>query len=195
MPLIHAAALAEDGESPQSLSCGPRTLNNDPAIAVLREQALVEHALRHTLVADSLALQIKLPPEGVPAPIARSSPAVAGGTPVVETLASTSLWAVAVLKALAQARFLTLFGYLSPVLVRSESDVVQCRGGRSPAMSIPCIMPPRCADAPAGLGLPGAGAAGRRSRGWRLGCRFHRAGMQGGFTRSLFLPASRPLLP
>lgn len=47
-------------------------------------------------------LQVKLPPEGVPAPLARSSAAVAGGTPVVETLASSSLWAVSVLKALSQ---------------------------------------------------------------------------------------------
>jgi len=70
--------------------------------AVLAEQALVEHALRHTLVADALALQIKLPPEGVPAPVARASAAVAGGAPVVETLASSSLWAVSLLKALSQ---------------------------------------------------------------------------------------------
>lgn len=47
-------------------------------------------------------LQLRLPPEGVPAPLARASAAVAGGSPVVETLASTSLWAVATLKALSQ---------------------------------------------------------------------------------------------
>jgi hypothetical protein len=45
---------------------------------------------------------VRLPPEGVPAPLARASAAVAGGSPVVETLASTSLWAVATLKALSQ---------------------------------------------------------------------------------------------
>lgn len=47
-------------------------------------------------------LQVRLPPDGVPAPLARASAAVAGGSPVVETLASTSLWAVATLKALSQ---------------------------------------------------------------------------------------------
>ena len=46
--------------------------------------------------------QVRLPPEGVPAPLARASAAVAGGSPVVETLASTSLWAVATLKTLSQ---------------------------------------------------------------------------------------------
>jgi hypothetical protein len=46
--------------------------------------------------------QVRLPPDGVPAPLARSSAAVAGGSPVVEALASTSLWAVATLKALCQ---------------------------------------------------------------------------------------------
>ncbi len=72
------------------------------AHAVLREQAIVQHALRQTLVADALTLQLKLPPAGVPAPVSRSSPTVAGGAPVVDVLAVTSVWAVHILRSLSQ---------------------------------------------------------------------------------------------
>lgn len=72
--------------------------------AVLREQAIVQHALRKTLVVDALTLQMKLPPPGVPAPVARASPTVAGGTPVVEVTAVTSVWVVHILRHLAQVR-------------------------------------------------------------------------------------------
>ena len=71
---------------------------------MLREQAIVQHALRQTLVADALTLQLKLPPAGVPAPVARSSPTVAGGAPVVDVLAVTSVWAVHILRSLSQVR-------------------------------------------------------------------------------------------
>ncbi|CAD7704105.1 unnamed protein product [Ostreobium quekettii] len=70
--------------------------------AVLSNQMLVQHALRQTLVVDSLCLQFRLPPPGVPAPAARSSSAIAGGTPVVDTQVVTSVWAVQVLRCLCQ---------------------------------------------------------------------------------------------
>jgi hypothetical protein len=69
---------------------------------VLRELAIVQHAVRQTLVADALTLQLKLPPAGVPAPVARSSPTVAGGAPVIDVLAVTSVWAVHILRSLSQ---------------------------------------------------------------------------------------------
>jgi len=72
--------------------------------AVLESEALVEHAVRATLVADALALQMRLPPPGAPAPAARASAAVAAGAPVVDALALTSIWAVHLLRTLCQAR-------------------------------------------------------------------------------------------
>ncbi len=83
------------------VGCSKRT---SCACAVLREQAIVQHALRQTLVADALTLQLKLPPAGVPAPVSRSSPTVAGGAPVVDVLAVTSVWAVHILRSLSQVR-------------------------------------------------------------------------------------------
>ena len=62
----------------------------------------MEHALRQTLVADALSLQFKLPPPGEPAPAARSSAAVAAGSPVVDAVAVTSVWAVHLLRTLCQ---------------------------------------------------------------------------------------------
>ncbi|GMH36559.1 hypothetical protein BSKO_04427 [Bryopsis sp. KO-2023] len=67
---------------------------------VLSNQKLVQHALRQTLVVDSLCLQFRLPPPGIPAPMARSSSAIAGGTPVVDALVVTSVWAVHILRSL-----------------------------------------------------------------------------------------------
>lgn len=43
------------------------------ADAVVRETAVVEHAVRHLLVADALAFSVAMPPPAVPAPLARSS--------------------------------------------------------------------------------------------------------------------------
>ncbi|KAK9822214.1 hypothetical protein WJX81_006927 [Elliptochloris bilobata] len=71
-------------------------------LSVLAEEALVQHALRQTLVADALALQMRLPPPGAPAPAARASAAVAAGAPVVDALALTSVWAVHLLRTLCQ---------------------------------------------------------------------------------------------
>lgn len=68
--------------------------------SVLAERALVEHALRMTLVADSLSLQFRLPPPGIAQPVARQSAAIAGGVPVVDALVLTSVWAVQVLRTL-----------------------------------------------------------------------------------------------
>lgn len=76
------------------------TLGGPPE--VVREAAVAEHAVRHLLVADALALAVAVPPPGVPAPLARSSEAVACGTPVIDVLATTSLWATVLLKTLAQ---------------------------------------------------------------------------------------------
>ncbi|KAG2446125.1 hypothetical protein HXX76_000723 [Chlamydomonas incerta] len=67
---------------------------------VLEHPALVEHALRMTLVTDAVSLQFRLPPPGLSLPTPRSSKAVAGGTPVVDTVVVTSVWAVEVLRSL-----------------------------------------------------------------------------------------------
>jgi hypothetical protein len=78
-----------------------------PAIAVcavLKTPALVEHALRQTLAADALSLQFKLPPPGLPVPVAQSSDDIAGGTPVVDALAVTSVWVVQLLRMLCSVR-------------------------------------------------------------------------------------------
>ncbi len=58
----------------------------------------VEHARRLTMVSGSQSLQFRLPPPGVAVPAPRSSPAIAGGTPVVDALVLTSVWAVHVLR-------------------------------------------------------------------------------------------------
>lgn len=71
--------------------------------SVLSNQQLVEHALRQTLVADALSLQFRLPPPGVPLPLPRASQDVLGGCPCVDTLLLTSVWAVGVLRQLAQS--------------------------------------------------------------------------------------------
>jgi len=81
--------------------------NVKPAIAVyavLKNSALVEHALRQTLAADALSLQFKLPPPSLPVPIAQSSDDIAGGTLVVDALAVTSVWAVQLLRMLCSVR-------------------------------------------------------------------------------------------
>jgi hypothetical protein len=53
-------------------------------------------------VADALSLQFRLPPPGVPLPLPRASQDVLGGCPCVDTLLLTSVWAVGVLRQLAQ---------------------------------------------------------------------------------------------
>jgi hypothetical protein len=70
--------------------------------SVLSNSTLVEHALRMTLVADSLSLQFRLPPPGLSTPVARTSPVIAGGVPVVDAMVLTSVWAVQVLRSLSQ---------------------------------------------------------------------------------------------
>lgn len=70
--------------------------------SVLANHHLVQHALRQTLTVDSLCLQFRLPSPSLPATVARSSAFVAGGTPVVDALIHTSVWAVQVLRGLAQ---------------------------------------------------------------------------------------------
>lgn len=62
----------------------------------------MQHALRQAMTADAQTLQLKLPPSGVPLPPTHMSLGVAGGAPVVEALAVTSVWTVQLLKLLAQ---------------------------------------------------------------------------------------------
>ena len=56
------------------------------------------------------APQFRLPPPGVAIPAPRTSAAIAGNTPVVDTLVLTSVWAVQVLRALCQVG--PIFGLL-----------------------------------------------------------------------------------
>lgn len=72
---------------------------------MLKDQRLVQHALRMTLVSDSQSLQFRLPPPGVGVAQPRSSAAIAGGTPVVDALVLSSVWVVQVLRGLCQVRF------------------------------------------------------------------------------------------
>jgi len=97
-------------EGCQALRCKLRTQNGAEVIAilggqpsVLQDRSLVEHALRMTLVADSLSLQFRLPAPGLAQPTARSSAAIAGGVPVVDAVVLTSVWAVSVLRSLSLA--------------------------------------------------------------------------------------------
>lgn len=86
---------------------------------VLDNKLLVQHALRQTLAVDSLCLQFRLPPSSFPPTnarlssmdifdnetrIFRSCASVAGGTPVVDALVVTSVWAVHILRGLCQDR-------------------------------------------------------------------------------------------
>lgn len=96
-------------EGCQALRCEVQTASGARLVvvlggppSVLGQQALVEHALRQTLVADALSLQFRLPPPGVPPPLPRASQDVLGGCPVVDALLLTSVWAVAALRQLAQ---------------------------------------------------------------------------------------------
>ena len=82
----------------------------------------MQHAVRQTLVADALTLQLKLPPAGVPAPVARSSPTVAGGAPVVDVLAVTSVWAVHILRSLSQASFLRGLPHMEQTFLRLRAS-------------------------------------------------------------------------
>ena len=54
------------------------TLNTHARTYVAQDATLVEHALRMTLVADSLSLQFRLPAPDLAEPVARSSAAIAG---------------------------------------------------------------------------------------------------------------------
>ncbi len=88
----------------------------------------MEHALRMTLVADSLSLQFRLPAPGLAQPIARSSAAIAGGVPVVDAVVLTSVWTVSVLRSLSLVRAALL---CVPEAVRSCCLCLQvCWGGR-----------------------------------------------------------------
>ena len=59
-------------------------------------------ALRYTLTADALSLQLKLPPNGMPLPQPKSVQHVAFGCHTVDIVALTSVWAVNLLRGLCQ---------------------------------------------------------------------------------------------
>lgn len=167
--------------------------------AVLESEALVEHAVRATLVADALALQMRLPPPGAPAPAARASAAVAAGAPVMDALALTSVWAVHMLRTLCQARArarpAARSGYsrAGPHARRRACAAGRCLG-RAPAASdascsglwcqrrcrqgqrlwMPAARPPQ--GTPAG---PGRAARGERSGRARAGLWVPRLGRAG----------------
>ncbi|KAG2498011.1 hypothetical protein HYH03_004269 [Edaphochlamys debaryana] len=91
----------------QAVRCDYATASGAPGAvvlgappSVLQHEGLVQHALRMTLVTDSVSLQFRLPPPGLSLPTPRSSSVVAGGVPVVDTVAVTSVWAVEVLRSL-----------------------------------------------------------------------------------------------
>ncbi|KAG1655243.1 hypothetical protein FOA52_007975 [Chlamydomonas sp. UWO 241] len=92
-----------------AIRCELRTASGRSAVVVLggqppvlKDTKLVEHSLRMTLVSDSQSLQFRLPPPGVSVPPPRVSAAIAGGTPVVDTLVLSSVWAVQVLRGLCE---------------------------------------------------------------------------------------------
>jgi hypothetical protein len=69
-----------------------------------------------TQVADALSLQFRLPPAGVPPPLPRAAHEVLGGCPAVDALLLTSVWAVAVLRQLAQVRARVCSGHSAVAL-------------------------------------------------------------------------------
>ncbi len=86
----------------------PLDMKRPVCLTVLGHDSLVEYALRQTLVADALSLQFRLPPAGIPAPVARRSAAIANNTAVVDALVVTSVWAVHLLRTLSQVPFLMI---------------------------------------------------------------------------------------
>ncbi len=79
--------------------------NLDCCRAVLKSPPLVEHALRETLFLDAFNMRVSDPQTAVPAPMARSSAAIAGGGPVHDGVIRSSLWAYCLLRRLAQVRY------------------------------------------------------------------------------------------
>lgn len=111
---------------------------------------------RMTLVTDSVSLQFRLPPPGLALPTPRSSLAVAGGVPVVDTVAATSVWAVEVLRALSRVSTrrtrwcptpphtpaVHTCALLSPLALGVLSGVLRCIASWPPApvMSLCCLV-------------------------------------------------------
>ncbi|GLC45726.1 hypothetical protein PLESTM_001771400 [Pleodorina starrii] len=90
--------------------------------SVLEHEGLVQHALRMTLVTDSVSLQFRLPPPGLSLPAPRTSQAVAGGLPLVDTVAVTSLWAVEVLRSLCREQRYRSLAALGVAAVGNMAD-------------------------------------------------------------------------
>eukprot|EP00798_Chlamydomonas_sp_ICE-L_P000459 gene459-1865_t len=106
-PSVKVPANLPDGCS--ALRCEVKTGSGRSATIILggqpemlKDNTLVQYALRMTLVSDSLSLQFRLPPPGVDIAVPRSSPVIAGGAQVVDTVCLTSVWAVQVLRSLSQ---------------------------------------------------------------------------------------------
>ena len=94
---------------------------------MLKNPSLVEHALRQTLAADALSLQFKLPPPGLPVPVAQIFEDIAGGTPVVDALAVTSVWVVQILRMLCLVRQATSFDAEPVTDIRMKVCLCQSR--------------------------------------------------------------------
>lgn len=72
---------------------------------VMKNNKLVEYALKQALIADAHSIQLKLPPPGAPMPPYHSLSLVASGAPVIEVMVSASSWIVYVLKRLCEIPF------------------------------------------------------------------------------------------
>lgn len=108
-PCAHPFSLLAPGCS--AARCALRTASGAEAevviaapSTVLESNPLLEHAARQTLVADALSLCVRLPPPALNLPTARSAAHVAGGVPVIDSVALASVWAVALLRQLGQQR-------------------------------------------------------------------------------------------
>lgn len=107
-------------EASSAISCDVHTTSGYPVSVmvagpaeILKDQALVQHALRQTMTADAQTLQFRLPPPNIPLPPVRSVPEVGEGCPSVEALVVTSAWCVQLLRMFntdAKCRSLTAAG-------------------------------------------------------------------------------------
>ena len=69
---------------------------------IVNEKDVLQHVVQQTIAADAQAMQMKLPPPGVPLPTVRNSNAIGHHAPLVEVLAVTSVWTVSLLRSMAK---------------------------------------------------------------------------------------------
>lgn len=74
-------------------------------IGVMKDNRLLEYALRQSLIVDAHSIQLKLPPPGAPMPPYHSVSSVASGAPVIEIMVSASTWVLYILKRLCEIPF------------------------------------------------------------------------------------------